>query len=79
MMSFSGLTSGFNDYQGEGLKAVLMERLLFETDSPHQVVSGYDLLDPSKRINNPFYLGSVAKLVANVRGTETNNMLQNSY
>ena len=75
MMNFSG----FNDYQGKGLKAVPMERLLLETDSPHLVVPGCDLLDSNKRINNPFYLGSVAKIVADVRGTETHDVLQKSY
>ncbi|RUS80029.1 hypothetical protein EGW08_012199 [Elysia chlorotica] len=77
--SFSGLTSSFNEYQREGLRAVPLERLLLETDSPHLVVSGCDSEDPNKRVNNPCYLGSVAKVVADIRNTGSDLVLQRSY
>ena len=59
---FTGLVLKFKPPQKDGLKAVPMNRLLVETDSP------YLSPIPTVTVNTPAYLGEVAYLVAQIRG-----------
>lgn len=65
---FTALVGGFDETQKEALRAVSMNRLLLESDSPH-------LAPGEKSINNPAYLGEVAALVAAVLGRTTEQVL----
>ncbi|KAL4221045.1 hypothetical protein ACF0H5_019307 [Mactra antiquata] len=67
---FTGLVGQFNAAQREALRAVPINRLLLESDSPH-----LNPLDPSQ-VNTPLFLGDVATLVANVRLDHVHGMVE---
>ena len=66
---FTARVTSFNWEQREGLRAVPLNRLLLETDSPYMPV------DRDNRVNIPAYIGDVAEVVAQVRGMEMRELL----
>jgi len=67
--SFSGMVRTFTDRQKEALQLVPSHRLLVETNSPY-------LGPPGVSINSHVYIGSVARLVAEVRGDDLPRFLE---
>ena len=63
---FTARVTSFNWEQWEGLRAIPLNRLLIETDSPYM---------PVNRVNTPAYIGDIAEVVAQVRGIETRELL----
>ena len=57
------------DQQNDALQLVPSHRLLVKTDSPY-------LGSPGVSINSPVYFGSVARLVAEVRGDDLPRLLE---
>ena len=66
---FTARVTSFNWEQREGLRAVPLNRLLKETDSPYMPVNR------DNRVNTPAYIGDVAEVVAQVRGIEMRELL----
>ena len=58
---FTALVETFDEEQKDAMRAIPLDRLLLETDSPHLPPRGH-------RRNNPALLGEVATTVADVLG-----------